>query len=305
MPFEIKPATRQGVRPLIAFYGESGSGKTMSALLLARGMAGATGKVVVMDTEAGRGGLYADVIPGGYDVMQIAAPFAPKNMIEAMVEIEKYGATVGVIDSGSHEWEGIGGVNDMASENEDTSGRPGLHNWRKPKMEHALWVLKLQQSSIPWIICIRAKFKTHQKKDAAGKTFIFKDEFISPIQSDDFIFEMTAHLKILSDHKVIVTKCSHPDLRPCLPDDDASPITVRHGEMIASWCRGDANPSADLAALKKQLMACSAERAQHGGKPGPLKAWLVGQALLDPAVELQTLDAAQLKFIIRKIGELK
>ena len=75
--FTIKKATRQGVKPLIGMYGKSGSGKTMSALLLARGLAGASGRVVLIDSESGRGSIFADLIPGGYSVVDIEPPFSP------------------------------------------------------------------------------------------------------------------------------------------------------------------------------------------------------------------------------------
>lgn len=231
--FQIKPAQRQSIKPLIGLYAESGNGKTYSALLLARGMAGPSGKIVMGDTESGRGSLYTDVLPGSYETFQFDSPFSPARYIKAIEAIEQSGAAVGILDSGSHEWEGMGGVLDMAAENESSSGRAGLHNWKKPKMEHALFVQKLLRCSVPLIICLRAKYKTRQTKDN-GKTVIVKDDKTTPIQADDFIFEMTAHAEILPDHSIILTKWSHPSLKQCFPEK--GPIEIKHGEMIAKWC---------------------------------------------------------------------
>lgn len=192
------------------------------------------------DSESGRGSLYADVIPGGYETLEMEGDFSPRKYIEAVQIIEQSGAVIGIMDSGSHEWEGINGVLDMAVSNEERSGKAGLHNWKTPKMEHAKFMLKLLQSPIPWIICLRAKYKSRQTKDEKGKTVIVKDEATSPIQADDFIFEMTAHAEILSNHSIILTKCSHPALRDCFPKDKTEPISIKHGEAIARWC---ANPS--------------------------------------------------------------
>ncbi len=235
-PLTIKPATRQGVKPLIGLYSESGCGKTMSSLLLARGLAGPTGKLVLIDSESGRGSLYADVIPGGYDVLDLCEPFSPARYIEAITAAENSGAAVAVIDSGSHSWEGLGGVLDMAGDNEARSGKAGLHNWKTPKMEHAKFMLKLLQSRLPIIVCLRAKYKTRQTK-INGKTEIVKDDYTTPIQADDFIFETTAHGEIMPDHSLRLTKCSHPSLRECFPK--SGPITIQHGEALARWC---ANP---------------------------------------------------------------
>lgn len=162
MSFQIKPATRVGINPLIVAYSESGCGKTYSALLLARGMAGPSGKIVVADSESGRASLYADVLPGGFETFGIDAPFSPARYVEAIDAIEASGAAVGIIDSGSHEHEGPGGVLDMAMENEHRSGRAGLHNWKTPKFEHAKYVQRLLRIKIPIIICLRAKYKTRQ-----------------------------------------------------------------------------------------------------------------------------------------------
>ncbi len=238
MSFTIQPATRQGVKPLIALYSESGCGKTFSALVMARGLAG-KGSIVMADSESGRGSLYADIPEiGGYQTFDLAAPFSPARYVEAIDAIEGAGASVGIIDSGSHEWEGIGGVLDMAGEIEQRTGKTGLHCWKTPKFEHAKFVQRLLRTKIPFIVCLRAKYKSRQTKDDKGKTIIVKDETTSPIQAEDFIFEATCHAEILQNHTTILTKCSHPNLRDCFPKDKSAPITTAHGESIARWCAG-------------------------------------------------------------------
>ena len=233
MTFQLKPATRIGVAPLIMLYSESGHGKTYSSLLLARGMAGPTGKVVMIDTEAGRGQLYADMIPGGYLVIDLDPPFSPARYYDAMKAVEAAGAAVGIIDSGSHEWEGEGGVLDAAAENEQKAGKPGLNVWKAPKMAHGLWVRGLLRSRIPWVVCLRAKYKSRQSKNEQGKTVIVKDDHLTPIQHEEFIFEATVHAEILADHSLRLTKWSHPSLKTCFP---AGPITIETGETLARWC---------------------------------------------------------------------
>lgn len=241
--FAIKPATRRGISPLIVTYSESGCGKTYSSLLLARGLAGKTGKIVVADSESGRASLYADVIPGGFETFELAAPFSPARYVEAIDAIESSGAAVGIVDSGSHEWEGIGGVLDMAAENEQRTGKTGLHCWKTPKFEHAKFVQRLLRTKIPLIVCLRAKYKSRQTKDERGKTVILKDDKTSPIQADDFIFEATCHFEIMQNHSIVLTKCSHPSLRDCFPKDKTTPITIEHGENLARWCAAAGTPA--------------------------------------------------------------
>ncbi len=274
MSFTIKPATRVGISPLIVAYSESGCGKTYSALLLARGMAGPSGKIVVADSESGRASLYADVLPGGFETFDLAAPFSPTRYVEAVDAIEASGAAVGIIDSGSHEWEGPGGVLDMAGEIEQRTGKSGLHCWKTPKFEHAKFVQRLLRTKIPIIVCLRAKYKTRQTKNEQGKTVLIKDEATSPIQAEDFIFEATCHFEILQNHSIILTKCSHPSLRDCFPKDKTTPITVEHGKALAAWCNAAGKP-----AVKQSLITATATAKTRG--------WMLEQ-LKDLHVAMQT-----------------
>lgn len=277
---QIKPATRQGVIPLISAYSESGCGKTYSSLLLARGLAGPTGRIVMVDTESRRGSLYADVLPGGYDVLDLDAPFTPARYIEALEAAFAAKPACVVIDSMSHEHEGIGGVLDMAAENEARSGRSGLHNWKQPKFEHAKLVQFILRSPVPLICCIRAKYKTRQKKDDKGKTVIVKDEVTSPIQAEDFIFESTCHFEILPDHSINLTKCSHPSLRECFPEK--GPIAIKHGELLSQWCQapGKSPTAASTTSAAADPLKLFRERLWATCKPfrGTEKSWVQAEA---------------------------
>ncbi len=298
----IKPATRQGIKPLIGLYGESGCGKTYSALLLARGLVGPSGKIVMVDTESGRGSLYADVLPGGYDVIELFQPFAPSRYMEAIGAAEDSGAGVLVMDSASHEWEGIGGVLDLAGEAEAKSGRPGLHNWRGPKMEHAKFMLRLLQSRLPVIVCLRAKHKTKQvkgtaemaesgaiRRDQIGKTQIIKDDFTTPIQADDFIFEMTAHAEVLKDHSIDLTKCSHPSLRDCFPK--SGPITTEHGEALARWCNNPSTPAKAAPSQAKARLWSACQTIRGTAQSWDVaEAWMVSKKILQPGQKVSALS---------------
>lgn len=236
MTFTIRPARRSDSMALIGLYSQSGAGKTYSALLLARGLVGPQGKIVFIDTEEKRGSLYADVIPGGYQTIDLGAPFTPARYIEALEAAEKGGAECVIIDSMSHEWEGIGGVGDMADAIERSTGKPGLHCWKEPKKAHQKMLLKLLQAKAHLIVCLRAKRKSRQTKDDKGKTVIVKDDFYTPKQDADFIFEMQVHAEILQDHRLKVTKVSHPQLATIFRDGVM--ISEDTGRALAEWTKG-------------------------------------------------------------------
>jgi len=296
--FNFQPATRQGIKPLVGLYGTSNSGKTYSALLLARGFAGPNGKVILGDTESGRGALYADLIPGGYLRADIEPPFTPQKYNDFLDAAEAAGADAIVIDSFSHEWEGDGGVLDMAADIEEKSGKTGLHCWKIPKGHHAKLVMRLMRSKTFVVICLRAKYKSRQVKQN-GKTAIVKDDHITPIQSDEFIFELTAHAEMQPSDpgSIRLTKWSVPDLAECFPRDGQK-ITIETGAAIAAWA---SNPSAgkakpqkaqqdaplDLAAVKK--LVWDKAKKDFDGKES-FEAYLRDHDLLAPTEGLTDLD---------------
>lgn len=310
--FHFRPAVRTNSKMLLGLYGQSGSGKTFSALRLARGLVGPGGRILMIDTENGRGELYADMIDGGYQVEQLHSPFSAQRYIAALTAAEQAGADCLIIDSASHEWEGTGGVLEQAGEIEARTGKPGLHCWKAPKMQHRLFMLKLLQTPLHVILCLRAKHKSRQIK-IGGKTEIVKDDFTTPIQADDFIFEMTAHAEILQDHSIRLTKCSHPQLEPCFPKN--GPITEATGRALAEWCKGgvEKTPAGENTGLKAAAggsdsfrawwkSATKAERAtidRDAARAIAESADLRMSAALDggdpfssPAIEIETSDLA-------------
>jgi hypothetical protein len=306
--FTVRQATRQGVVPWIDLYSESGCGKTYSALLMARGLVGPDGLLVMLDSESGRGSLYADVpIIGGYKVVDIAPPFSPARYMAALESILAVKPAAVVVDSMSHEWEGIGGILDMAGDNEEASKKSGLHNWKTPKLEHNKLVQYLLRFPVPFICCIRAKYKTRQKK-IDGKTVIVKDEVTSPIQAEDFIFEATAHAEILPDHSINLTKCSHPDLRACFPEK--GPITIEHGQKIAEWCRKAGQPrseqkpekpAAPIAELQAKLWKLLANLRKPGDKSwGSIEGWLLSHKIITDLQTVPKLTVEELRVVLDK-----
>src|SRR5437762_12326923 len=76
----IAPAERAGAHLLIQLYGPPRSGKTYTALRVARGMVGPKGQIGVLDTESGRARLYSDKVPGGFVVGELTPPPLAKRI---------------------------------------------------------------------------------------------------------------------------------------------------------------------------------------------------------------------------------
>lgn len=242
MSYHLRPARRSEAKPLIGVYGESGTGKTWSSLLLARGFAGPTGRIAMIETESGRGEAYADLLPGGYDVLSMRETFSPMEYGAAIGAAEQAHVDALVIDSASHEWEGAGGVLAMAAENEG-AGKKGVLVWQKPKLEHQRhFMLRLLGTPIPLVIvCMRAKYPMQETKTKDGKKEWSRSEQLEPKQSDDILFEMFVHGWIDREHRWHGTKYSREDLRQVIRDGE--PITLETGQRLAVWARGGQAPT--------------------------------------------------------------
>jgi len=257
---EIKKAKRHAVPMIVSLSGVSGSGKTYSGLLLAAGLVKPNGKIGFIDTENGRGCMYADspgimrAIPQGYDTIELGPPYSPERYIEAVDTFEKAGYEVVVIDSGSHEWSGQGGCTDIAEAN---NGR-----WNKAKLANKRFVNRLLLSSMHIVVCLRAQEKSKIIPKTESKTG--KEEIISlgilPISEKSFPFEML--LSFFMEEKTNLAtaiKCPEP-----LADLFKTPrmLTKADGERIREW-----NSTGKAVDVNDQLIKRSRIIASEGEAP--------------------------------------
>ena len=233
------PALPRGRKALICLIGESSSGKTFSALLIAWGLARGLdpkSKPFLMDTENGRGEMYADDPEvGGYVYGELTPPFTPERFIEGIEDSEKAKAGVLVTDTFSHEWEGVGGVIEIAESAKTKSGDDlqGLVKWAKPKSRHKKLMHYLGRSNLHHILCLRAKDdieQVEQLDDAGKKKKVIVNKGKKSVQEKRFKYEMTVQL-VMDDAEgregyYRVSKCPKP-LRHIFKDGNR--ITLETG----------------------------------------------------------------------------
>lgn len=314
MTLQLEEATRQGLIPLIGVYGKSGSGKTHSALLLARGLAGPDKPIAIIDTERKRSGALVGLIPGGFKRINLEAPFTPETYSEAIAILEREKMGAGVIDSMSHEWDGEGGILEMqedelqrmAGDNFSKREACKMAAWIKPKFRHKALIQHILRCNIPLVCCLRGQEKTHIEKKDGEKTKVTTDDFSTPIYDSRFIFEMLVNLETVQRNDkpgcVRVTKSTHPDLLACLPKDGEQ-VGVTHGAGIARWCAmgGDAPASADGGAiqdLKRQLWSLLAPVRGEAANWLQAQRWLWDECCMDPSEAVARLDEKQLRAVI-------
>ena len=273
----IERAVRKGSHVLISLYGFSGCGKTLSAIYLARGLVGPQGRICMIDTETDRGLIYS-LEAGGYDRAELTPPFTPERYIEAIKTVEKAGYDALILDQASSEWEGIGGIVEMADAATDGQGKPlkGLVKWANPKARHKKFVQALIATRMHVIVCLRAKEKMIQvTRDNLAKYpgtkigDIMSDGFIS-IQDKRFIYETTVQIFLPMPDGTkprgvpVLEKCPK-DLLGAFPEGEQ--IGIAAGERIRQWVAGGV--PVDQAAV--DLKRTAEEKATLGTES--MRAW--------------------------------
>lgn len=233
MPFEIVKAERKGSNVVIALSGQSGCGKTYSAIRLARGLVGPKGKIGVIDTEQKRASLYANIY-GGFDVINLDPPFSPARYKEAVKTFKEAGYNAIVIDSMSHEWEGEGSVLDMVDEIKAKSKRNDVGVWAMPKAEHRHLMSYILNCGMHIILCYRTKFIMEEQVNEQGKKTWVKNPEPRVVTEPNSDYDITVKISLNKDTKFpeIIEKCPE-GIEYLFPKDNY--ITEKAGEGIINW----------------------------------------------------------------------
>jgi len=260
--FTIERARREAAPVTAAFIGQSGSGKTYSALLFARGLVGKDGKIVLIDTEGGRGKMYADDPDiGGFEHMNFELPYSSERYKDAVMTSVLADADAIIIDSASHEHEAEGGMLDFAEKEEARIGGRSKHiqKWVKPKMAHNRFVRSAVGSPAHIIFCIREKVLSDMSDEAKNKKPEDKIMHV-PVCEKNLIFEMTIAIRLEPDtHKATFIKVPKP-FEAHIKQGEV--LTVEHGrKLLEVAMTGDEFDKE----VQKQLTVCK-DVASYGTK---------------------------------------
>lgn len=216
--FKATVAEREKLKFSGMFMGATGSGKTIGALMTAKGLVKGENPdlddasdefwklIGVVDTEHNRAKVYAnttigDTYIGRFLHVSFEAPYDVDSYIEAALYLKALGCKVIIIDSLTHAWDDAGGILEL---HEKMGGQ--FATWQKinPIIKRLYSVLT-SDDGVHIISTVRSKIKYEAAQSETGKMKVTKIG-LKPIMRDDFEYEVLTALHFDEDHKITVIK---------------------------------------------------------------------------------------------------
>lgn len=229
-------AERKKSKLRLALTGPSGSGKTRGALLIAKGLGG---RIAVIDTEQGSASLYCDLCD--FDTLELGAPYSPERYREAIAAADNAGYDVLIIDSASHEWNGIGGCLEINEQLAQAKFRGNTWSaWNETTPRHRKFIDAMLQSRMHIICTGRSKTETAQTNDG-GRTKIVKLGMKTE-QREGFEYDFTVVLDLTHDQHF-----ANPSKdRTGLFSGDPEQITEATGKRLLAWLESGAEETKEV-----------------------------------------------------------
>lgn len=243
---QLRKATRQKAKIRLGLSAVSGGGKTFSALLIAKGLTGDLSKVAIIDTENGSADLYEHL--GDYNVLPLTAPYSPEKYIDAIKACEAAGMEVIIIDSITHEWDGEGGILQIA----DSMTGNSFANWAKLTPRHQAFINAMLQSSAHIISTVRRKQDYEMTKGSDGKVKIEKAG-LKEVTREGWEYELTINFQLDQKHNATASK----DRTGLFMDKPEFVPSEKTGEMILEWCESGVDPQQEVLYAIKKLANCN------------------------------------------------
>lgn len=187
----------------VCLSGASGSGKTRTAIELAKAFVPDESKIGVLNTEGASGAkVYKRLYPN-LKIMTINKPYLPKTFIDAINMAIGSGMQALIIDSATHEWEGV-----LTMVNNSTVAND-LAKWKVPDNLHKEFLALIKSAPIHIFATIRTKTKHIPVKGPDGKPSVMKRPG-ALIQREGADYEFDLGLTMMDAGTALIDK-SHYD----------------------------------------------------------------------------------------------
>lgn len=237
----IQEVQRKSAKMRVAMIGPSGAGKTLSALYLAYGVTQDWKKIVLIDTEHGRGQFYGnreDLDTGRFLYAELAPPFTAERYISLTKEAQQAVGMDGVVivDSFSHAWEGEGGVLEYKEQVEQSTTKTSFSAWNDAGKKQNMLINSLLSLDCHVIVTMRTKMAYAMEVNERGKTVPVKVG-LAPVQRENAEYEFDLAFNIARNHIASVSKDT------TFLDSWTGIITSELGEKIHKWLAEGKEPS--------------------------------------------------------------
>lgn len=240
--YVAQPAVRREEPLLVGIIGPPGGGKSLSSLLLAKGMQSVRGGPIrLLDTEGGRSRKYHDMIP--FEIVELSNARSD-DLLEAINAQVRDNPAAIIVDSMSEEHE------QYLEWHDEMVPRMGGNEWAawaKPKAARKKLISGILKIKVPLIFTFRAREKTKQNPEARNA----KDKIINigwqPVAPLEIVhtLDLTCILPPRADG-VPVWKSDKvgEDFIIKLPNylkpfiAEGKPLSEDMGRAFAEWARG-------------------------------------------------------------------
>ena len=203
----FKRATKKDSKLRLGLIGPAGSGKTYTALTVAKHLGG---RVALVDSENGSASKYANLFD--FDVLELQS-FSPTDFVNAIKAAEQAGYDVLIIDSLSHAWSGK--QNSALELVDGAAARSKSGNsfaaWREVTPLHNQMVDAMVGTNLHVIATLRSKTEYVIEENERGKK-VPRKVGMAPIQRDGLEYEFDVVGDMDWENRLIVTKTRCPEL---------------------------------------------------------------------------------------------
>lgn len=228
----FKKAERTQLWLRLALFGPPGSGKTMSGLRIARGIADKIdGRMACIDTEARSASKYADRIP--FDVDDLSQKTI-ENYIQSMDYAAQEGYRVLVIDSLSHAWQELLDEVDRIAKASTSKNSWAAWSEGTPKQRKLVNAILNFPGHI--IVTMRSKIEWDLVEEKGKK--VPKKIGLAPEQGKGIEYEFDMLVEINQEHFATVTK----DRTGKFQDDIIEKPDEKFGASLFDWLNAGAAP---------------------------------------------------------------
>lgn len=197
----VKAAVRPAMPARLMISGPAGSGKTWSALTIARILVGEDGLIIVVDTETESALLYAD--EHRFSHLPWAPPYDPRELAATILELGVDRNVCIIVDSLTHFWHGEGGTLDIADSK--------FGGWKEATPAQDEMVAAMLRCRAHVIGCVREKqaYSVTETNDNGRKKQIVEKVGLQPMQREglDYEFNVTVSMDMHHGMSVSKTRC--------------------------------------------------------------------------------------------------